>query len=153
MLKICVPRELRNFEENRQNPTKDEIDSELWAVLERLENNAANLRIDPPKLLRKRRAPSEIEECLGGNALSGFDKDIASYYRKIYYETLDCVTNAITDCFDKQDFETWIKSESLLFQAAKGYDFHTEYRILSIYRKDFYDNRFQVQPETLSGIL
>ena len=74
--------------------------------MERLENNAANLRIDPPKMLRKKRAPSEIEECLGGNALSGFDKDIASYYRKIYYETLDCVTNAITDFFDKQDFET-----------------------------------------------
>ena len=39
-------------------------------------------------------------ECLGGNAAPVLDEDIVSHYRKIYYEPLDCITNAITDHFD-----------------------------------------------------
>ena len=40
------------------------------------------------------------EECFGGNAAPEFEEDIVSYCRKICYEALDCVTNAITDPFD-----------------------------------------------------
>ena len=64
---------------------------------------------------------------------------------------IDCITNAITDCFEQQDFKTYIKSENLLIKAAKGDDFHAEHDdALSIYRKDFDDNRFQIQLVTLS---
>ena len=73
------------------------------------------------------------------------------YYGKIYYEALDRKTNVITDCFDQQVFKTHIKLEDLLIKATKGDDFHAGYDdVVSIYRKDFDDNRFQVQPETLS---
>ena len=51
-------------------------------------------------LPRKRGGPPRIEECLGGNAAPEFDEDIVSYYRKIYYEALDIITNPITDHFD-----------------------------------------------------
>ena len=85
------------------------------------------------------------------NAAPEFNEDIVSYYRKIYYEASDCITNAITDRFDQQDFKTYIKLEKLLIKAVKGNDFHAEYDdILSIDRKDFDDNRSQVQLETLS---
>ena len=44
-----------------------------------------------------------------------------------------------------------MKLENLLIKAAKRDDFHAEYdNILSIYRKDFDDNWFQLQLETLS---
>ena len=59
------------------------------------------------------------EECFGGNAVLEFEEDIVSYCRKICYEALYCVTNAITDPFDQQD----IKVEKLLIEAAKGNDF------------------------------
>ena len=71
-----------NLEENRRNPKKD------------VQNKAANLCINLPKLPRKKRAPPTIEEYLRGNAAPEFDKDIASYYRKIYHEALDCITNS-----------------------------------------------------------
>ena len=111
---------------------------------------SANLRINPPKLLREKRAPPRIEECLGGNAATEFDKDIASYYRKIYYGYLDYKTNAILIALINKILKSILKLENL-FQAAKGDDFHAEYYdVLSIYRKDFDDNRFQVKSETLS---
>ena len=87
------------------------------------------------------------EECFGGNAVLEFEEDIVSYSRKICYEALYCVTNAITDPFDQQD----IKVEKLLIEAAKGNDFQVEYDdVLSIYGNEFDDNRFQVQLESLS---
>ena len=83
------------------------------------QNKAASLRIDPPKLPKKRKAPSRIEECLGGNAAPEFDEEIVSYYRKIYYEAPDCITNAIIDRFDQQDFKTYIKLEKFLIRHQK----------------------------------
>ena len=98
---------------------------------------------------RKSRAPPGIEEHLRENAAPKFDKDNVSYYRKIYYEALDCIAKAITDHFDQQYFKTCIKLENFLIKAAKGDDFYAEYDdVLPLYRKDFDGNRFQVQFET-----
>ena len=144
-----------NFKENHRNPEKDEMWWEIWAFLERRtkQSTQANLRIDPPKLPRKSRAPPRTEERLGGNAAPVFDEDILSYYRKICYEDLDCITNAITDHFDQQNFKTYFKLENLLIKTAKRDDFHAEYDdILSIYRKEFDNNRFQVQYKIDFGV-
>ena len=88
---------------------------------------------------------------LGGNAAPEFDEDIVSYYRKFYYEALDCINNAVTDRFHQQDLKTYIKLENLLNKAAKRDDFHAEYDdVSSIHCKEFDDNRFQMQPEIIS---
>ena len=48
-------------------------------------------------------------------------------------------------------FQSYIKLENFLIKAAKWDEFHAEYDdVLSIYCKDFGDNRFQLQLETLS---
>ena len=65
-----------------------------------VQNKATYLCIDPPKLPTKRRAPPRIEECLGVNAAPDFDQNIISYYKNIYHESLDCITDAITDRID-----------------------------------------------------
>ena len=66
---------------------------------------------------------------------------------EIYDKALDCITNAIADYFDQQDFEPYIKLENLFIKAV---DLLAEYNDhLSIYRKDFDENRFKVQLETL----
>ena len=49
------------------------------------------------KVTQERRAPPRLEECLGGNIAPEFYEEIVSYYRKVYYEALDGITNAITD--------------------------------------------------------
>ena len=110
-------------------------DEKLKLIWKDAESKAASLRINPPKLPRKsRRAPSRIEECVGGNALPEFEEDIISYYRKIYYEAPDCITNAILDRFDQKDFKTYIKLENLLIKAPDP-DYN---EFISIYPKGFW---------------
>ena len=95
--------------------------------------------------MSKRRASPRIKECLGGNVAPEFDEDICSYYRKIYYESMDCITNDTSDRFEQQDFIKYIKLENLLIKAAKGDDYHAKYDdVLSKYPKDFDENQFQV---------
>ena len=101
---------------------RDEKSQLFW---KNVQNKAANLCIDPPKLPRKKRVPPRIEERLGGNATPGSDKHIVSYNRKVYCEALDYITNAITNRLDQHDFKTYIKLENLLIKAVKGDDFHT----------------------------
>ena len=56
-----------------------------------------------------------------------------------------------TDCLDQQDFKTYIQLENRLIKTAKGDEFHAEYDdVLSLNRKYFDGNRFQVQLEILS---
>ena len=100
---------------------------------------------------RKKRSPARIKECLEGSSTPEFDDDVLSHFKKIYYETLDCIINAIEDRFDQEDFKTYIKLENLLLKAAKGSDFDSEYNdIMALYDSDFDGIRFRVQLETLS---
>ena len=101
---------------------RDEKSELVWKDVQ---NKAANLCIDLPKLPRKKTVPPRTEECLGGNATPESDKHIVSYNRKVYYEALDYITNAIMDRFDQYDFKMYIKLENLLIKAVKGDDFHT----------------------------
>ena len=135
-----------NFEKNPIEILKNtRCDETLKLIWKDAENKAASLRIDPPKLPRKsRRAPSRIEECVGGNALPEFEEDIISYYRKIYYEAPDCITNAILDRFDQKDFKTYIKLENLLIKAPIPY--YNE--VLSIYPKGFWWPLLEKSPNT-----
>ena len=73
-----------------------------------VKNKAAIFDVDPPRLPRKKRAPARIDQCLGGSATPEFDGDMVSHYRKTYYESLDCIINAIEHRFDQEDFKTYI---------------------------------------------
>ena len=116
-----------------------------------VENKAAILDVDPPRLPRKKRVPARIEECLGGSATPEFDDDVVSHNRKIYYEALGCIINAIEDRFDQEDFKTYIKLENLLLKAAKESDFDSEYNdVMVLHDSNFDEIRFHVQLETLS---
>ena len=108
--------------------------------------------VDPPRLQRKKREPATIEEHPGLSAAPEYDNDVVSYYRKIYYQSLSCIINAIEDRFDQEGFKTHIKLENLLLKAAKGSDFDSEYNdVMALYDLDFDGIRFHVQLETLSG--
>ena len=116
-----------------------------------VENKSAIFDVDPPRLPRKKRAPDRIEECLGGSAAPEFVDDVVSYYRKIYYESLGCIINAIEDRLDHEDFKTYIKLENLLLKAANRSDFDSQYNdVMALYDCDFDGIPFHEQLETLS---
>ena len=102
------------------------------------ENKAAIFDVDPPRLPRKKRGPARIEECLGVSAAPEFDDDVVSHYRKIYYESLGCIINAIEDRLDHEDFKTYTKLENLFLKAANRSDFDSEYNdVMALYDSDF----------------
>ena len=50
------------------------------------------LEVDaPPKLSRKRRAPTRIKKFFGGKASSENANGVISDYSRIYFESLDCI--------------------------------------------------------------
>ena len=103
---LCDAEAQKVSKKTAETVKKMKCDEKFQLIWKDLQNKVANLHIDPPKLPWKRRAPPRIKECLGENAVPEFDEDNVPYYRKIYYEALDCITNTITDCFDQQDFKT-----------------------------------------------
>ena len=106
--------------------------------MERCRKKATIFDVDP-----------RIEEYLGASATPDFDDDV-SHYRKVYYESLDCIINVIEDRFDQEDFKTYIKLENLLLKAANGSDFDSEYSgVVVLYDSDFDGIRFPVQLKTL----
>ena len=67
----------------------------------------------------KEEAPTRIKY-FGEKPAPEYANDVISDYRRIYFESLDCVINAIEDRFDQENFRTYVKLENLLLKAAKG---------------------------------
>ena len=110
---------------------------------------AKALDVEEPMLSRKRRPPSRIDDYYS-KAAPEFSADVKSHYRRIYFESLDCIVSAIRDRFDQDDYKIYVQLENLLLKAAKGESFMTEYKsVMEMYACDFNKNRFQVQLETL----
>ena len=75
-----------------------------------------------------------------------YANDVISHYCRIYFESLDCIINAMEDRFDQENFRTYAKFKNLLLKEAKGNIFIQEYHdVTAIYDSDFDGNRFQVQ--------
>ena len=77
------------------------------------------LDVDEPTLSRRRRSPSRIDDYYG-KAAPEFPADIISHYRRIYFESLDCIISAIRDRLDQEDYRIYVQLENLLLKAAKG---------------------------------
>ena len=87
---------------------------------EDVKQKATKLDVDTAKLPRKRIAQTRIEEFFGRKAAPKYDNDVILHYRTIYFESLDCIINAIEDRFDQEDFRTCLKLGNPLFKVAKG---------------------------------
>ena len=112
-------------------------------------SKAEALNVDEPTLSR-RRPPSRIDDYYG-KAAPEFSADVISQYRRIYFESLDCIISAIRDRFDQEDYRIYVQLENLLLKAAIGGNFIKEYdAIMETYAYDFDKNRFHVQLETLN---
>ena len=61
-------------------------------------SKAEALDVDEPTLSRRRRPPSRIDDYYG-KAAPEFPADVISHYRRIYFESLDCIISAIRDRF------------------------------------------------------
>ena len=113
-------------------------------------SKAEVLDVDESTLSRIKRPPSRIDDYYG-KAAPEFPADVISQYRRIYFESLDCIISAIRDRFDQEDYRIYVQLENLLLKAGKSDNFIKEYdAVMETYACDFGKNRFHVQLETLN---
>ena len=90
--------------------------------------------VDEPRLPRQRKRPRRYEE---GNAPAEFDLSAKDMYRRVYFESLDLITQAITDRFDQPGYRVYRCLEDLLLKGARGEICRDEIRFVkSIYGGD-----------------
>ena len=65
-----------------------------------------------PMLPRRPRAPRRIE--ISGTGKPTYPVTAKDYYRRIYFEAIDLMMNAIDQRFDQPSFDTYAKMEPLL---------------------------------------
>ena len=100
------------------------------------------LDVDAPRLSRKRRTPTRIEDLFGRNAAPEYANDVIFHNHRINFESLDYII-VIEHRFGQEHFRSNVKLENLLLKAAKGNVFIEEYNdIMAIYSSDFDENRF-----------
>ena len=94
--------------------------------------------------------PVRIEECLGGKAPAEYHESEFSYYKHIYINSIDNITNGIKDRFDQPDYKIYVHLENLLLKAARKQDFSSDFlKVISFYKEDFDKSALQLHLEIL----
>ena len=94
---------------------------------------------------RKRKAPARHED---GIAEPEYHSTPKSYYRQIYYETIDLISSFILKRFDQPGLKTYKVLQDLLLNAAKGVPYDEELKVvINFYKDDFNVASLKVQLE------
>ena len=88
---------------------KMSTDKNCYQFWKDVKQKTAKLDVDTSKLSIKRRAPARIEKFFGEKAAPEYANGIISHCRRIYFESLDFIINAIEHRFDLEGFGTYVK--------------------------------------------
>ena len=121
----------------------DECFDLFW---EKVKAMAMERDVDEPKLPQQRKRPKRYEE----GASAEFDSSAKDMYRRVYFEALDLIIQAIKDRFNQPGYRVYHCLENLLLKAARGEEFSEELKLASsIYGADINECNLQMQLETL----
>ena len=110
---------------------------------EKVNKMAVDLDIGDPQLPRKRKRPRRLEE---GAAPPEFDSTPKDLYRRVYYEAIDFLVQAIADRFEQEGYEIYSCVEKVLLKAIKKEDYSEELKQVSdVYGKDLDISNLQTQ--------
>ena len=102
-------------------------------------------------LPRRTRAPRRIEI---GTGESTYPVTAQDYYRRIYFEAIDLMMNAIDQRFDQPSFDTYAKMESLLIKTLNSQDKSEELKFMEkLYNDDVNISVLTAQMEILQVLL
>ena len=125
----------------------DECFDLFW---EKVKAMAMERDVDEPKLPRQRKRPKRYEE----GAPAEFDSSAKDMYRRVYFEALDLIMQAIKDRFNQPGYRVYHCLENFLLKAARGEEFPEELKLASsIYGADINECNLQMQLETLGTII
>ena len=101
---------------------------------EKVTSLTADVDVNDPILPRKRKVPRRFED---GSAQPEYDGSPKDMYRRIYFEALDLLVQAIEDRFDQPGYRMYSCLETLLTKAVRKDDFSDEIRkVLEVYEDD-----------------
>ena len=89
--------------------------------------------ISDPLLPRKRRAPARIEV---GSGQPTFPETPKDHYRRIYFEAIDLIVNAIEQRFSQPSFAADERMESLLLKGINGECYAGEFDYMKVSYND-----------------
>ena len=97
--------------------------------------------IEEPSLPRKRRAPTRYET---GSSEHTYPSTAQDHYRRIYFEVIDHLVNAIKERFSQHAFLVYQSLEDLMLKAIKGEETSTEMKtVLSTYSAEVSDTELE----------
>ena len=89
-------------------------------------------RCDSPVLSRQRKIPRRLDS---GSSQHVFTS-VEEYFRKDYYESIDCITGKLERRFSQENFILVQKIESMLLDSANGKDVSIPPQVNQIYEAD-----------------
>lgn len=107
--------------------------------------------IGDPVLPRKRKVPRRYDM---GTGEGDHPERVEDFYRVIYFEALDLITNSIQNRFDQPGYQTYSKLENLLIKAANKQDYTEELDfVTSFYTEDLSKEQLKVQLDVMTANL
>ena len=107
--------------------------------------------ISEPALPRQKRAPSGFEI---GTGPPWYPTTPQEHYRRIYFEAIDLMVNAIDNRFNQASFDVYAKMESLLVKCLNCQDYSTELHFLETnYGEDVDVTTLNVQLEIFNVLM
>ena len=107
--------------------------------------------ISEPALPRQKRAPSGFEI---GTGTPWYPTTPQEHYRRIYFEAIDLMVNAIDNRFNQASFDVYAKMESLLVKCLNCQDYSTELHFLETnYGEDVDVTTLNVQLEIFNVLM
>ena len=99
--------------------------------------------LSPPTLPQKRRAPRHLEV---GSSDGDFPDSAEDYYRQVYYEAFDHVTEAITARFDQPGYQVYKNVQDLTLNTCKWSSIDQELEfVVNCYQDDLRKEQLQTQ--------
>ena len=109
---------------------------------------ASTLEVCDPILPRKRKVPKRLEI---GSAPPEYCSEPKDLYRRIYFEGLDLLVQAIGDRFDQPGYRTYLCLQELMLKAVKKEEFSNELTtVCHLYGSDLHAANLKMQLEMLS---
>ena len=110
---------------------------------------SVDVDVDDPVLPRKQKIPRRFEK---GNAPPEYNSTLKGMYRRVYYEALDRLVQAIKDRFNQIGYRMYGNMEAVLLRAVQKEDYSEEMEeVLKVYGDNLNGPNLQMQLDLLSN--
>ena len=128
---------------------KEIADLTLQTINSLRSKQAEVLEVTQPSLPRKRKRPAKL---LNENEAYLYDEvsDLKTFYRRIYFDAIDTVTNCIKTRFSQPGYRTIRNIEQLILNVINGLEYQNQLEyVLSHYSKEINQYRLSTQLQIL----